>query len=111
MLGTRPCIWHWPTRGGRWATRETPRKRQNRRLIFLLRFLAKNNAGRLPLTIISDERTFVRDLFLDFSFLTVTEPRVMLTRDRRHVSVTISSAGRQLLGFLAKIGTLLVKAF
>jgi len=71
-----------------------------------LRFLAKNDTKTLQLTLISDERTFVRDLFLDFSFPTMSEPRVVLTGNRSRVHVAISSAGRQLLGFLAKIGTL-----
>ena len=72
-----------------------------------LRFIAANDTKPLRLSLISDDERFVRSLFAPYHYLTTTDPRNALLRGLPETHVVTSSAGRQLLGFLAKIGSLL----
>ncbi len=71
-----------------------------------LRFTATNDTKPLRVSLIPDDEQFVRSLFAPYHYLTTTEPRNTLLRVLPQTYTVISSAGRQLLGFLSKIGSL-----
>ena len=60
----------------------------------------------VTLTFAESDARAIRALFPEYYFRTTTEPRVALHRERPRIRVQTSSAGRQLLGFLKKMGSL-----